>query len=112
MKFGPFTFQCACLQCNCRSTASARHALHSSMSWTRFVSDKSIPVAYILVLVLSSLARPSCSQNSKTRLHLPALLSDNSLLFNDGLYRPDQFHAALGIEHTVDESCRCSGDPV
>src|SRR5712692_9691083 len=64
MKFGPLTFQCACLQCNCRSTASARHALHNSMSWTRFVSDKSIPVAYILVLVLFGgcfwLLQPPC----------------------------------------------------
>src|SRR5882724_6173399 len=67
MKFGPLTFQCACLQCNCRSTASARDALHSSMIWTRFVSDKSIAVAYILVLVLSvgSLARASCSQTER-----------------------------------------------
>src|SRR6266849_4886672 len=61
MKFGPFTFQCACLQCNCRSTASARHVLHSSMSWTRLVSDKSIPVAYILVLVLSAVASGYCN---------------------------------------------------
>src|SRR6266850_774682 len=58
MKFGPLTFQCACLQCNCRSTASARHALHCSMIWTRFISDKSIPVAYILVLVLSAVHLP------------------------------------------------------
>src|SRR5258707_12969437 len=98
MKFGPFTFQCACLQCNCRSTASARQALHSSMSSARFVSDTSIPVAYIVVLVLLAVLRP--------------LLSTCCLFFNDRLYGRHQFRSAHRIKHPIDEGSRCAGDPV
>src|SRR5713101_2671057 len=98
MKFGPLTFQCACLQCNCRSTASARHALHNSMSWNRFVSDTSIPVEYIVVLVLSAVLR--------------LLLAACCLLFNDGPYDRYQFRVAHRITYPIDESSRCAGDPV
>src|SRR5258708_32310835 len=98
MKFGPFTFQCACLQCNCRSTASARHALHSSMIWTRFMSDKSIPVAYILVIVLSAVLRLTTTSWLQ--------------LFHDGLYGRYQFRSAHRITDPIDKSSGCAGDAV
>src|SRR5260370_13463457 len=98
MTFGPLTFQCACLQCNCRSTASARHSLHSSMSSARFVSDTSIPVAYIGVLVLSAVLRP--------------LLSACCLFFNDRLYGRYQFRSAHRITDPIDKSSGCACDPV
>src|SRR5262249_35825209 len=44
MKFGPLTFQWACLICVCRSLQSASRALSSSIALTRVASDKSFLV--------------------------------------------------------------------
>src|SRR5712692_757896 len=57
MKCGPFTFQCACLICVCKSMASASRALHSSIIFRRVVSGRSFFVGYI---VLSSQVNGRC----------------------------------------------------
>src|SRR5260370_7611880 len=97
-KFAPFTVECGFFQRIDRPSASGRHELHSSISWTRFGSDTSIPVAYIVVLVLSAVLR--------------LLRSDCCLLFNDRFYGRYQFRSAHRITHSIDEGSRCAGDPV
>src|SRR5260370_32049292 len=97
-KFAPFTVECGFFQRIDRPSASGRHELHSSISWTRFGSDTSIPVAYIVVLVLSAALR--------------LLRSDCCLLFNDRFYGRYQFRSAHRITHSIDEGSRCAGDPV
>src|SRR5262245_8167256 len=52
MKFGPLTFQCACLVCVWRSMASASRALSSSMALPRMVSDRSFFVLNIARLLV------------------------------------------------------------
>src|SRR5216684_2200248 len=47
MKCGPFTFQCACFVCVCRSMASASRALHRSIICRRVASGRSFFVGYI-----------------------------------------------------------------
>jgi len=48
-KFGPFTFQRACLAWNFRSTTSARRALSSSTSCSRREAGMSIFVGYVFI---------------------------------------------------------------
>src|SRR5208283_36172 len=48
MKLGPFTFQCACFICSCRSTADARRRFMSAFSSDRRFSERSYSASYIL----------------------------------------------------------------
>src|SRR5262249_18440003 len=62
MKFGPLTFQCACLVCVWRSMASASRAFSSSMALPRIVSDRSFFVLNIsgLLVGVSRTVIPLC----------------------------------------------------
>src|SRR5215470_7235584 len=51
MKFGPLTFQCACLHCVCRSMQSASRALSSSTALARVPSDRPFFVLNIASLL-------------------------------------------------------------
>src|SRR4051812_20190994 len=51
MKFGPLTFQCACLVCVCRSMQSASRALSSSTTLTRVASGRSFFVLNMVNLL-------------------------------------------------------------
>src|ERR1700733_3190243 len=54
MKLGPLTFQCACLDADSRSNASARRELSSCSSLLRSLSGKSMRVAYMGSLLSAS----------------------------------------------------------
>src|SRR5882672_7317190 len=54
MKWGPLTFQWACLVCVCKSMASANLALSSSIALPRIVSDRSFFVLNMLGLLVEA----------------------------------------------------------
>src|SRR5215470_4400879 len=53
MKFGPFTFQCACFVCKERSIASARLRPSSAIDFVRTASDSEFLVLYMGVTPLA-----------------------------------------------------------
>src|SRR5262249_26682339 len=72
MKFGPLTFQCACLVCVCRSMQSASRALSNSTTLTRVASGMSFFVLNMLRLLVRALANglitPVTVMRSRSRL--------------------------------------------
>src|SRR5437763_6025803 len=98
MKFGPLTFQCACLICVCRSMQSASRALSRSTTLARVASDRSFFVLNILDLLIEAVPPLLVTLDRPEQLLGPARRGLGRNL-RDACHGRDPFSRRVSIPH-------------